>query len=108
MGRNQPDLQLGYREQASSSGIGIEMNKIALVAIAACNLSACEQVQKAAEDQARNEVSERVDAAEGELRNRLDVDNRLDTALNKIDEAEAATNEAAARVDAAREAVEGR
>ena len=83
------------------------MKNIALAAIAALTLTACEEVQKAAEDQARNEVSERVDAAESELRKRLDVDDTLDTALNKIDEAEAATNEAAARVDAARNAIEG-
>lgn len=75
------------------------MKRAALIAFAAIAVTGCSDVQGIVEDQIRNEVSERADRVENNVRNSLDVDNRindarnssrdyLDRANNSLDEAE--------------------
>lgn len=72
------------------------MKKIALI-LAFLPLAACDALQQTAEDQVRNEISERADAAENEIRSRADehlntlapeLSNRIDDVQNRVEDAQ--------------------
>jgi CHASE1-domain containing sensor protein len=60
-----------------------------LLAAALIPLAACDIAQQAAEEQIRAEVSNRVDEAEGALRNRTGLDERYGNVANAVLEGEA-------------------
>ena len=73
-----------------------KLKKIALI-LALLPLGACDVLQQGAEDRVRNEISERVDVAENEIRSRTDehlnsvapeLSNQIDEVQNRVENAQ--------------------